>query len=211
MKGDYLGFGAMPRFRHPLRVLGEIVPPKNMGELLIFVHLSCFSALSPWVSIVLINIHASLCFILQNYKYKLTLEQCRGVIDNAGSGKSTYNHTVSLPVVSNQLHLLNQVVLQYLLKRYCIKVDWQSSNLFCPRVSYNLCFPRRLSSKESACQCRRCGFNPWIMKIPWRRKWQPTPIFLLEKSHWPEEPSRLQYMALLQSQTGLSARTHTPL
>ena len=41
--------------------------------------------------------------------------------------------------------------------------------------------PRWLSSKESACQCwrrRRCGFNPWVGKIPWRRKWQPTPVFL---------------------------------
>ena len=35
-----------------------------------------------------------------------------------------------------------------------------------------------LSGKESACQCRRHGFNPWIGKIPWRRKWQPTPVFL---------------------------------
>ena len=26
-------------------------------------------------------------------------------------------------------------------------------------------------------------FNPWIGKIPWRRKWQPTPLFLFEKSH----------------------------
>ena len=26
-------------------------------------------------------------------------------------------------------------------------------------------------------------FNPWIRKIPWRRKWQPTPVFLLGKSH----------------------------
>ena len=26
-------------------------------------------------------------------------------------------------------------------------------------------------------------FNPWIKKILWRRKWQPTPIFLLEKSY----------------------------
>ena len=26
--------------------------------------------------------------------------------------------------------------------------------------------------KESACQCRRHGFYPWVMKIPWRRKWQ---------------------------------------
>ena len=27
-------------------------------------------------------------------------------------------------------------------------------------------------------QCRRPGFDPWVGKIPWRRKWQPTPIFL---------------------------------
>ena len=25
--------------------------------------------------------------------------------------------------------------------------------------------------------CRRGGFNPWVRKIPWRRKWQPTPVF----------------------------------
>ena len=40
--------------------------------------------------------------------------------------------------------------------------------------------------KESACQCRRCKrceFNPWVGKIPWRRKWQPTPVFLPGKSH----------------------------
>ena len=27
---------------------------------------------------------------------------------------------------------------------------------------------------------KRCGFNPWVGKIPWRRAWQPTPVFLLE-------------------------------
>ena len=26
-------------------------------------------------------------------------------------------------------------------------------------------------------------FNPWVGKIPWRRKWQPTPVFLPGKSH----------------------------
>ena len=31
---------------------------------------------------------------------------------------------------------------------------------------------------------RRCGFNIWVRKIPWRRKWQRTPVFLPEKSHW---------------------------
>ena len=35
--------------------------------------------------------------------------------------------------------------------------------------------------KEPACQCRRCKrleFNLWVRKIPWRRAWQPSPVFL---------------------------------
>ena len=39
------------------------------------------------------------------------------------------------------------------------------------------------SGKESTCQCRTRGYNPWVRKIPWRRTWQPTPVFLPEKSH----------------------------
>ena len=39
------------------------------------------------------------------------------------------------------------------------------------------------STTESTCQCRRFRFHPWIRKIPWRRKWQPTPVFLHGKSH----------------------------
>ena len=31
--------------------------------------------------------------------------------------------------------------------------------------------------------CRRRGFDSWVRKMPWRRKWQSTPVFLLEKSH----------------------------
>ena len=38
--------------------------------------------------------------------------------------------------------------------------------------------PWWLSGKEPACQCRRCRFEPWVGKIPWRRKWHPTPVFL---------------------------------
>ena len=30
---------------------------------------------------------------------------------------------------------------------------------------------------------RRPGFNPWVGKIPWRRKWQPNPVFLPGESH----------------------------
>ena len=42
------------------------------------------------------------------------------------------------------------------------------------------------SGKELACQCRRLKrqrFHPWVRKIPWKRAWQPTPVFLPGKSH----------------------------
>ena len=40
-----------------------------------------------------------------------------------------------------------------------------------------------LIGKEFSCQSRRRGFDPWVRKIPWRRKWQLTPVFLAGKSH----------------------------
>ena len=49
--------------------------------------------------------------------------------------------------------------------------------------------------KEPACQCRRhkrCGFDPWVGKIPWRRTWQPTPVFLPGESPWREGLGGLQ-------------------
>ena len=30
---------------------------------------------------------------------------------------------------------------------------------------------------------KRCGFHPWVRKIPWRRAWEPNPVFLSEESH----------------------------
>ena len=40
--------------------------------------------------------------------------------------------------------------------------------------------------QEPTCQCRthqRLGFDPWVWNIPWRRVWQPTPVFLPGESH----------------------------
>ena len=42
-------------------------------------------------------------------------------------------------------------------------------------------FPREVCGKKSTCQCRgrkRLEFDPWVGKIPWRRAWQRTPVFL---------------------------------
>jgi len=50
----------------------------------------------------------------------------------------------------------------------------------------SLGFPGGASGKELACQCRRhkrLRFNPWVGKIPWKRAWQPTPVFLAGESH----------------------------
>ena len=43
-----------------------------------------------------------------------------------------------------------------------------------------------LRGKESTCQCRRLkrqGFDPWVGKTPWNKKWQPAPGFLPGKSY----------------------------
>ena len=43
-------------------------------------------------------------------------------------------------------------------------------------------FPGGVRGKEPACQNRRREFNPWVGKSPWRRTWQPTPVFLPRES-----------------------------
>ena len=47
-------------------------------------------------------------------------------------------------------------------------------------------FPGGTRDKEPECQCSRLeshGLDPWVGKIPWRRKWQPTPVLLAGESH----------------------------
>lgn len=43
--------------------------------------------------------------------------------------------------------------------------------------------PCSSDGKESASQCRRPEFSPWVAKIPWRRELQPTPVFLPGEFH----------------------------
>ena len=56
--------------------------------------------------------------------------------------------------------------------------------------------PRWCSCKESAYRCKICEFHPWVRKIPWRRQWQPTLVFLPGKNPWTEEPGGLRSMEL---------------
>ena len=46
--------------------------------------------------------------------------------------------------------------------------------------------PSGTGGKEPVCQCqrrKRCGRDPWVQKIPWRKAWRPTLVFLPGESH----------------------------
>ena len=49
-------------------------------------------------------------------------------------------------------------------------------------------------SKESACNAGDMVWDPLFGKIPWRRAWQPIPVFSPGESPWTEEPRGLQFM-----------------
>ena len=60
---------------------------------------------------------------------------------------------------------------------------WLNVNTYM-HLSIYLCrwgFPGSTSGEEATCQrqrCKRCRFDPWVGKTPWRRAWQSTPVFL---------------------------------
>ena len=55
---------------------------------------------------------------------------------------------------------------------------------------------------------RRHGFvDPWIKKIPWKRKWQPTPVFLTGKSH--EQRAQVGYSPWGHKELDMTERMHT--
>ena len=76
--------------------------------------------------------------------------------------------------------LYPQGLVWHLAHSRCFVFCWMTMRCF-ERNQILPWLPCWLSSKESVCQCRRSRFDPWVGKIPWRRKWQPTPIL------WPGE------------------------
>ena len=76
----------------------------------------------------------------------------------------------------------------------------QETQIFCTKGFWSIPlygrFPGGSDGNESACNSGRPGFDSWVRKIPWRRAWQRTPVFLPGESPWTEEPGRLQSMGL---------------
>ena len=79
------------------------------------------------------------------------------------------------------------------LQRHCETVGYPGSNFIHPMFQkFNSTIPasrliflkfRFANLPVTQIYCGRPGFNPWVGKIPWRRKWQPTPVFLPGESH----------------------------
>jgi len=61
----------------------------------------------------------------------------------------------------------------------CLRISF----LFKAEYHFIVGFPGSSDSKESACNHRRPGLNPWVGKIPWRRAWQPIPAFMPGEPH----------------------------
>ena len=72
-------------------------------------------------------------------------------------------------------------------------------------VTFTFTFPWWLSGKESTCQYRKSRFKTWVRKIPWRRKWQPSSVFLPGKSH--EQRSLAGYSPWVHKRVGQGLAT----
>ena len=105
------------------------------------------------------------------------------------SGRVRINVQV-LGILQFMLILLKQSILNSILQviqdqnpvlSFCLCILFFQYHLL-----HRLSFPWRHSCKEPASQCRRHRrgrFNSWVGKIPWRRKWEPAPVFLPVKPY----------------------------
>ena len=114
--------------------------------------------------------------IINSYEEKMLQRNGRLVRFDQGSGFSFSACVLDTRMVSSCLHSLRVPLY--------------------PGCVYVLGFPDGTVGvgREPACQCRRYKrwrLNLWVRMIPWRRKWQPTPVFLPGKYPWTEEPGRL--------------------
>ena len=83
------------------------------------------------------------------------------------------------PFIHLQSHTLAQVQYHQSLQRWVAK----GQGSVCEGKMYLLARPWWLSRYRICLQCRRPGFDPFVGKSPWRRAWQPTPLFLPGEFH----------------------------
>ena len=90
--------------------------------------------------------------------------------------------------------------------------DWTEVSCIADRLFTVRSTRKPLSGKELTCRCRRCkrgGLDPWVEKIPWKRAWQPTPVFLSGESRGQSLVSYSQSQQKIRHNWSDSACVHT--
>ena len=121
---------------------------------------------------------------------------------------------ILFPKKERKKHPLNLKSPQSIPKDFGYYISWLSFpldlHIFKGDVLYiNRWVSQGLCGKEFTCQYRRYrrqGFNPWVRKIPWERKWQPIPILLPRKPHGQRSLATTDH-PVTESWTQLSTRT----
>ena len=86
----------------------------------------------------------------------------------------------------NQLYINSSTLFQILSPGRPLQSTEQSScaiQQVLLRYLFYVGFPGVSDGKRICLQCRRPGFDPWVRTIPWKKEWQPAPIFLPGESH----------------------------
>ena len=88
------------------------------------------------------------------------------------------DHTIFYIIQRSKQNFYNNIFLEIIILS---EVRQRKTNIW-----YHLYvgFPGGSDVKESACNAADLGSNPWVGKMPWRRAWQPTPVFLPGASPW---------------------------
>ena len=109
-------------------------------------------------------------------------------------------------------HRLNGHEFELVMDRKAWRAAWGHKELDMTNwTGLNWTYPHLASlgaQRWSVClQCGRPGFDPWVRKIPWKRKWQPTPVFLPEEPHgW---RSLVGCSPQVHKQSGVTERLHS--
>ena len=117
-----------------------------------------------------------------DYSENIGLLSC-GLLPNVDPFHYTISNAAFLNISTN---IIWKVFLLWYYQAYDAWHKIFKNLMFASKFKETRGFPGGSSGKESACQCRRgkrLEFHPWVGKIPWRRKWHPTPVFLPEISH----------------------------
>ena len=91
----------------------------------------------------------------------------------------------------------------------CGKQDYKYTFIYIIYIRLSWCS----DGKTTHMQCRRPGFNPCIRKIPWRREWLPTPVFLpgnsIERGAWWATAHGVAGLPRVGHNWGINTHTHT--